>query len=114
MRLMCGQHCLSSNPGQSPNTRMCGLCDRFDVESVSHFMFICTHFAETRNTLWAPVVESMPLSMSQHVRSLNVNDKVQFLLSGFRVNFTPEWLDVYESVAMFVLQLYRERRKISY
>ena len=36
---------------QLGTTRMCNLCDRFEIEDARHFILMCPYFAQERNTM---------------------------------------------------------------
>ena len=106
IKLICGQF---RHVGTSVRSRHCQLCDTWEADDVPHLLFKCNQFSGQRNQLWDNVLNSMPEPMSHHVLNLNVNDKARFLLSGFNVSFTREWLDVYGAVAIFASSLYNKK-----
>ncbi len=113
VKLMCGQHCLASNPGHGTGaSKLCGLCDSYEVESVSHFLFSCNALDEVRGPSWDSLLVHLPEPMASALNNMNHVDKTIFLLSGFKVNFTPEWLGLYEATALHINKLYMERCKI--
>lgn len=117
VRLISGEHCLSSNSHRwsrnSPSADgMCPLCSSGEPETISHLLFCCTSLSEKRKAAFQSVLEPMPTAMRLHVLELNENDRGVFLLSGMRVRFTPEWFNIYVSIAKFVSTMYGARNKI--
>ncbi len=111
MRLLCGQHVLavSRRNRADGNSTMCNLCDGYEAETVSHFLFKCTHFSATRESAWKDVLLSMPKAMAEYVTGCNHMEKMIYVMSGLNSTFTQEWLDVYESVCVFVTKMYNKR-----
>lgn len=109
VKLLSGQHCLASNPGVGRNSRHCSLCTSYEAETLPHFLCSCSSFAVTRQRLMNHVFEVMPLPMRQYINELNEVDRTCFVLSGFNVTFTFEWLRLYEAVSNLVYGLYLER-----
>ena len=51
----------------------------------------------------------MSQAMKDDFQNLSDNDKIQFLLSGMNIKFTPEWIDIYHDIATGIYKMYRER-----
>lgn len=117
IRLLCGQHGLATNTfrfrsncnGVATSTT-CTLCDNSLPETVDHFLFSCTVLNKTREELLQNL--SMPPNMRTHLLSLNTFDKTVFVLSGAGGGYVWEWMDLYESFAIFVFKMYIERSRI--
>ncbi len=91
----------------------CALCENWEADDAPHLLFTCSHLSSLRDPLWRKVLSSMPDAMSHHVLSLNVAQRTMFILSGFYVNFTLEWLDIYGTVALFVASLYNKKINVT-
>lgn len=102
IRLLSGQQALSRKMHDQKTIRNDLMHDQ------KHILFRCSKLGQLREITWGLVLQSMPIPMAEHVKRLNDAAKVTFLLSGFRVNFTPEWSDVYASVANFIFIMYSD------
>ncbi len=112
VRLLCGEHCLGANTGRFKRGHsMCTLCTGYRVETVAHFLFECDYFAETRETLWCRILDSMPTAMKDQVVGMTSWQKTVFILSGLHSGYVPEWDTIYVAAAKFVGELYARRRE---
>lgn len=103
VRMLCG---LLRNEGRGV---ACHLCDAWAHADAVHVLFACDSLAPVRAEFWENVLREMPIPMADYVSTqLNSADKTQFLLSGFNCSYTPEWLNLYAVVAMFVLNLFNK------
>ena len=110
LKLICGQYKMHGAQGQAANlSGRCAICGDFEADDVPHLLFTCHHFLTLRDPLWGNVISTMPEPMVQHVIGLNAKDRTIFLLSGFHVSFTSEWIDIYGAVAVFAHRLYEAK-----
>lgn len=122
MRLLCGQHGLATNTlryrskgntEHSPvRSNVCTLCDIGVPETVEHFLFCCCRHDTLRTELLRKLNLLLLPNMYRHMESLNTKGKTVFLLSGMGENFIWEWMDIYQSIAMFVFNMYIVRQNL--
>ena len=106
IKLITGDHNLSSGRRQyTVNSRTCQLCETND-ETIDHFMFVCSRLRDVRETLWSDVLASMPRPMAEYTNNMCNQEKVIFILSGFRSSYLAEWNDIYVKLLRFVGRLY--------
>ena len=115
MRLICGEHCLTSNVGKYTNstTRLCPLCDDFESETVSHMLFVCTRLTGVRGNGIGILEGKMPHAMYECLCGMNNMDKAIFVISGMRSPFIAEWIEIYTAIATFVYTMYQERHRLN-
>ena len=110
-RLLVARSCLNSDTasfsGSSPN---CNACDNNEVESVDHMLFVCHAFDNVRDHKWNIIENAIPRGMRIELSKMTNKVKTEFLLAGMRVNFTPEWMNIYKAMCDFIYRR-REMRK---
>ena len=55
----------------------------------------------------------MPTPMLRYVTSLTSKEKVCFLLSGMKCNFTQEWQNIYCAILSFTYKMYKVRKSLN-
>ena len=91
---------------------MCTICDTGQTETAAHLLFVCPCVAAERADLWTRVELSAPKAMAEEIKRMNPICKTEFILSGFRCKYTPEWALLYSATLNFVAKLYAERHKL--
>ncbi len=54
----------------------------------------------------------MPHGMQESIMSMSDEDKVNFIISGFRCAYVNEWEDISEHIADFVYSMYQLHNKL--
>ena len=65
-----------------------------------------------RQQLWQHVVNVAPQAMVKDLESMNSDDRLVYIISGFKSTYLTEWLDLYQMLCNFVFQMYTECQKI--
>ena len=89
------------------NTRLCQLCDTFEVETVTHFLFACTGLDRDRHILMQRLLAAMPQAMQDSFN--RTNEKTVFMLGTLGASYIPEWQAIYEAAINLVAGLYAAR-----
>ena len=112
MKLLMGETCLASDRNRiERNGVICKFCDSGQPENVPHLLFECNFFHERRQTEWQKVIEAAPPPMMEGVTRMLPGERTQFLFSGFRCRYTPEWDELYCAVMDFIVHMYKLRRR---
>ena len=90
----------------------CCLCTDFSRDTAEHILFECTALYDLRNVHLSKLRFVMPFAMKNEFMNMNNRERLYFLLSGLNCEFCPEWICVYRSVAIFVHEMYRKRKRI--
>ena len=90
----------------------CNLCHVNSKDDPSHLMFECSQLSEIRQAKIQQIYAHMPVAMVENILQMNVCQKTLFILSPLRSSYTPEWNDIYVSIASMVFAIYTERAKI--
>ena len=110
-RMLVSKTCLSSDVcmynGVSP---VCTLCDAVARETVYHMLFDCEAFSDTRNRMWSECEYNIPEAMFRELSVMSSKQKVEFIVSAFRCDYTDGWSDVYKTIADFCYTMYKERQ----
>lgn len=113
IKLLCADHSLNSRRGRFANhTVLCQLCSLYEEESIAHTLSVCPRLEETRTNAWSIFLQEAPAAMVRDVTRMTAQAKTHFILSGLRTGYTSEWQSIYESLAVFVARLVRERHLI--
>ena len=73
---------------------------------------ICDALEQVRRKGLERIYCHMPDSMKCDYDNLTCERKVAFLLSGLFVKCQIEWPDLYESIAVFVYEIYSHRKEL--
>ena len=66
-----------------------------------------------RTVKWADVLDSMSDAMAESVETLNLSDKLHFILTGFHgAKYQDEWEYMYGAVLDFVYMMYKTKQKL--
>ncbi len=76
-----------------------------------HILFQCHGLCEIRIVLWKDVITNCPKQMVKELEKTNVFDRTKFILNAFNCNFTPEWNNLYASMAKFCHKMYDTYKK---
>ena len=88
---------------------ICAVCDAYETDDNIHIIFACPSSATKRNILWNVLLNSMPQGLVNSISTMNFKQKFKCLTSCFGGTYTPEWHTVYENVAVFIFNMYKER-----
>ena len=87
----------------------CRLCKCASLDTIEHALFECVTLQENRSQCLSALYDSMPTGMRGSFNILDLLAKTEFLLSGFNVRFTPEWLPVYVASLFFISEIYTSK-----
>ena len=62
--------------------------------------------------LWQHVVNVAPQAMVKDLESMNSNDRLAYIISGFKSIYITEWFDLYQMLCNFVFHMYSECQTI--
>ena len=83
------------------------------VEPIDHLLFRCTSLCSIRNTLWNNVLQNCPSeTLRSELQCMPDSHIATFLLSGLHNTYIPEWYSLYEAIASFIYNVYKERLKL--
>ena len=86
----------------------CDMCEGRCIEDVDHVLFQCAGNEQLRCRLWAEVQAVCPPNLYRDLMDMTITNRSAFLLCGLG-KFTPEWTDLYSSIANYIYSLYIER-----
>ena len=113
VKLLIGDHGLNAGrQHHKVKTKLCQLCDSYDVEDVSHLLFKCDSLSVHRDRELPLLIQSMPGVMGSELQNMNTTEQTAFRLGGMRSGYIPEWNDTLVAVAYFVAAMYSHRRNI--
>ena len=93
-------------------TNTCVLCTRRAPDSPEHILFWCEVLSQIRDNHMQRIISEMPRALQLSFESMPPSEKVVFLISGFRCEYTREWSQIYKECANFVFSMYKERHNI--
>ena len=93
------------------HSRLCQLCDAYQQETPTHFLFDCTGLEQDRTVLVQRLVATMPHGMQDSFNIVN-REKTMFLLGTLGETFIAEWQDIYVAVINLVAGLYKARKAL--
>ena len=76
---------------------------------VLYIVFVCPELVTVREANWLLFSERAPPALIQEVNSMTIDNKLVFLLSGFRSPYIREWQTLYEPIACLAHELYSQR-----
>ena len=91
------------------NNPSCQLCHVGQSETVSHLLFQCSVLRETRTMLWEQLSKTIPGTLLKEIDAMHMEEKAAFITSCLNNTFTLEWLDMYNSIAIFIHDMYTKR-----
>ena len=91
------------------NENVCSLCGEFCKPDPRHVIFRCQSLEQKRQQCLQLIVGHMPPAMKVDFLQLSDYEKVTFLLSGMNAKYTPEWGNLYQSIAQGIYSIYSER-----
>ena len=107
MRLITGNHVMAERRRAVGAAGRCEECTLMVSDSIPHMLFECNIGHEVRTTMWNNVIVSSPAAMVGEMIRMNINERCEFLLSGFRCSsFVPEWSLSYINVCNFITTMY--------
>lgn len=110
VKLLTGNHALNSGRQHHVNhTKLCQLCESYDVEDLSHVLFKCESLAECRAREWPVLLDALPGVMATEISRLSNDRKTVLILSGFNSVYIPEWNTAFIAAASYVFKMYRAR-----
>jgi hypothetical protein len=113
-RLLFRETCLNADTSRfTKGSPMCTLCTTGQSESVTHLLFLCPYFSRERRDLWANVESNAPKAMVADMTLMDPVCKTEFILSGFKCHYIPEWISLYKTTLNFMVKMYDERYKYS-
>ncbi len=89
------------------SSAICTNCDLGCIENIEHVLFVCPALNAKRVTHWNSVISNCPRAMINELTQMNSKQKASFLITGLNV-YTPEWYDLYMTIANFVNIMYAE------
>ena len=97
----------------SNESALCKLCHDNSYESVCHMLFCCKALSAKRLQLWTVVENASPTALVTEFRTMSINNKAEFILSGLMCKFVPEWEELYTSLLIYVTELYKLRSQLN-
>ena len=96
MKLMLGVHKLNcvlyKHKTCSIPSSLCNLCTSYEEETVSHLLFRCSYFQQTRKMLRKDVEEMCPSQiLLGTINSMNDKNSCLFLMTGLNNSYVCEW-----------------------
>ena len=95
------------------HTMLCQLCDMYAVETVAHTMFLCPGLEEVRARLYPTLLEQIPAPLKDYLIQMSHQSRTDFILSGFKSQYVPEWQPLYELIARLVADMFENRRTLT-
>ena len=86
---------------------LCNLCNQ-EPHSIHHILFECTMIYDFRKTQWANVTKCCNNLLVSEINKMSNKEKCKFILNGFYASYTPEWNNIYMSLAKFVYFMYNK------
>ena len=116
LRLLAGEHCLETNTVRHKSkceflNTVCTLCNNHAEADLPHMLFLCESLREHRMLLLARLSESCPTPLQKSWNNMSPSERTQFILSGFRISFTVEWINMYHTALRFVTNMYLIRKQ---
>ena len=74
-----------------------------------HCIFVCEPLEEIRQQSLFRIRYCMPTGMQIEFDRMTAFQKLQFVLSGLRANYTKEWKIIYEQIAIGISDIYEKR-----
>ena len=117
IRLLAGEHCLETNTFRFKNRsglfhNSCQLCNSLEPADVPHMLFSCKVLTAERKEFWNIFLTNCPLPLQAQIILMSPSEKTQFIFSGFRSKFIPEWAHMYHNALTFVTIMYKSRLKL--
>ncbi len=110
VKMVCGDVVLNSLKGKYIHgTSKCMCCDSHEPETATHTLFVCPGLSVVRDTSWAAFKEHALPAQLREVDSMNLDQRLVFLLSGCKSQYVKEWQLMYEAIATFVFRVYGQR-----
>ena len=110
-RMLVSKTCLSADVCMyTEKSPICTLCDAAVAETAFHMIFDCDAFAIIRNRLWDECEYGFPQAMFRELNCMSSKEKIEFIVSAFRCDYTDGWNDAYKAIANFCCAMYRERQ----
>ena len=81
-------------------------CDLIINFNIHHVLFECSSMDNIRNVYWKNVENVMPTAMLKCFNKMSNSEKCNFILSGFKSQFIPEWTNLYISMCEFIYKVY--------
>ena len=86
---------------------ICQQCDKFVQQTVAHVLLECEKATGERDTLWNSVLHNCPIALVNELGQMTPEDRCLFLLSGMNNTYTREWKELYTSILIFIVSIYR-------
>jgi len=112
IKLLLGVHKLNTVLVKQRNitSPMCNLCQSYESETVSHFMFRCSNSEKERTKLWNEIQLSCPSTiLMESINAMSDDTKSAFLLTGLNDSYVPEWSIFFHAIANFINKMYVTR-----
>ena len=87
----------------------CNICEGRYIEDAAHVLFQCPGNQTRRTELWRDICVNCPPMLLDEIKSMSVDKRVSFILSGLNNSFVPEWQSLFGPCLHFINSLYIER-----
>ena len=88
-------------PGKSKGA-ICDKCNSSQQNFYEHIMFQCKISENERIILWNRFTQSCPPKLAQDIESMNMSDKVNFILNCMNNTYVKEWHNTYKLLIEFL------------
>ena len=90
----------------------CRLCLTYEKDTATHILMKCPSLENTRRVMYAKVLDSMPRAMAEDITNMGDGERVNILMNALNCRYNKEWQNIYESIAAWVHESYKERRRL--
>jgi hypothetical protein len=116
-QLLFGESCLKEHTARFKGnhfSKSCQNCNSYQTESVSHLLFMCSNqqLSAQRDKSWQRVSDVIPMALNDSFQHMTDELRTVFILSGMRCTYVKEWEIIYEQLADFVYNMYKEHSLI--
>ena len=93
-------------------SKLCQLCSNRSADKAEHILFQCEALSQIRHEHINKLMSAMPQAMKTEFRSMTLDDKTIFILSGLKSEYCPEWCAIYRAIIKFVYEIYTKRKQM--
>ena len=93
-------------------SKLCQLCSNRSADKAEHILFQCEALSQIRHEHINKLMSTMPQAMKTEFRSMTLDDKTIFILSGLKSEYCPEWCAIYRAIIKFVYEIYTKRKQM--
>ena len=61
------------------------------------------------NNMWSKVESVMPCQLRNELRNMSPRDRTIMILSCYKSNFIPEWIELFSETARYITYVYKVR-----